>query len=88
MNDGSYILAFDSTNYAIAAEKHLIAKFNITVIPTPREITTNCGLSIKINDDDLLKIKDEVRAMKIPACLYLLGPGSKPPRSVERLMAV
>lgn len=44
-----YVITFDSTHAAIEAEKRLMKTgAKIHVIPTPRQITANCGLSIKI----------------------------------------
>jgi hypothetical protein len=49
-----YFLSFDSTNYALKAENFLKTKnCSITIMPTPREVSASCGLSIKINDGDL-----------------------------------
>jgi len=44
-----YILVFESTHKVLKAEKELLAvgiKFDI--IPTPKEITSDCGLSVRI----------------------------------------
>ena len=43
-----YCLTFDSTHYAIKTEKKLKEKnLEVSIIPTPREISASCGLSIK-----------------------------------------
>lgn len=52
-----YVIAFDSTHYAISTEKKLVAAgAPITMVPTPREISTSCGLSIRIRDEHLTKV--------------------------------
>lgn len=54
-----YIVSFNSTHHAIRSEK--ILKENdmaIAVLPTPREISASCGLSIKFSEDDLDEIKE------------------------------
>lgn len=53
------VIVFDSTHFAIFAEKTL-KNFDIKadIIPTPREISASCGLSIKFSYEDLEKIKD------------------------------
>lgn len=52
-----YVIAFDSTHHAINAEKILKGKnLDIRMIPTPREVSASCGLSIKFNDEDLEKV--------------------------------
>ena len=57
-----YVIAFESTHYAIMVEKKLKDKYNIQTIPTPREITASCGLSIMFKDENLDDIvKEEMR---------------------------
>lgn len=53
------VVTFNSTHHAISGEK--IFKDNNIVfktIPTPREITLSCGLSILFSLEDLLRVKD------------------------------
>lgn len=53
------VITFESTHHAIKGEKTLMEK-NITLktIPTPREITASCGLSIMFSLDDLENVKE------------------------------
>ncbi|WP_432662032.1 DUF3343 domain-containing protein [Wukongibacter baidiensis] len=60
-----YVIAFESTHYAIMAEKKLKGKFNIQTIPTPREITASCGLSIMFGGEILQDIKEELISQKL-----------------------
>jgi len=54
-----YVIAFDSTHHAIMGEKILREKgLDIRTIPTPREITASCGLSLKFNMDILDRINE------------------------------
>jgi hypothetical protein len=57
-----YCLTFDSTHYAIKTEKKLKENnLDVSIIPTPREISASCGLSIKFLDfqkDDICKLLD------------------------------
>lgn len=70
--DKRYVIAFDSTHHAIKAEKILKAEdLNIRVIPTPREISASCGLSIKFNEEDLNKII-EVFSVKIKENIIII----------------
>lgn len=53
------VVTFNSTHHAISGEK--IFKDNNIVfktIPTPREITLSCGLSILFSLEDLLRVKE------------------------------
>lgn len=54
--DKYYIIAFNSTNEAILSEKVILDKnINARIIPLPTEITASCGLSLRIEADDLEK---------------------------------
>ncbi|KJF25623.1 hypothetical protein TZ02_17685 [Clostridium aceticum] len=60
-----YVIVFESTHYAIAAEKLLKQKnYQFDTIPTPREITANCGLSIMFNEN-LGHIKKDIEESNI-----------------------
>ncbi|SNT00774.1 Protein of unknown function [Anaerovirgula multivorans] len=61
-----YVIVFESTHYAIAAEKVLKEKkYQFDTIPTPREITASCGLSIKFNENLLGYIKKDIEESNI-----------------------
>lgn len=48
-----YLFTFVSTAQALKAERVLkLAALEHMMIPTPREISTSCGLSIKLFPDD------------------------------------
>ncbi len=83
MINGAYILSFDSTSHAIGAEKTLETVFPLTVIPTPREITQHCGLSLKINHQSLDDILREIKSLPFPCTLYFLGAEKQKPRSLK-----
>ncbi len=59
MDEKFYVVSFDSTHHAIRAEK-LFKEHNLTVrmMPTPREITASCGLSIRFEEPDLKEVED------------------------------
>ncbi|MDY0236827.1 MAG: DUF3343 domain-containing protein [Gudongella sp.] len=53
------ILTFESTQHAIKAESDLVkAEIKTKTIPTPRDITLSCGLAIRVDLDDIDKIKE------------------------------
>lgn len=53
------ILTFEGTQHAIKAESYLIKEgIKTKTIPTPRDITLSCGLAIRIDIDDIDKIKE------------------------------
>lgn len=55
-----YVIAFDSTHYAIRTEKKLKEKLKVDMIPTPREISVSCGLSVKFKIEDLETVLNEL----------------------------
>lgn len=55
-----YVIVFDSTHHAIQTEKRLKNKFQIETIPTPREITASCGLSIKFSTVQFPEVIEEL----------------------------
>lgn len=58
MND-YYVAVFDSTHYALRFEKIIRdSGFKINIMPVPREITASCGISAKLEADEIEKIKE------------------------------
>jgi len=53
------VVTFESTHHAINGEK-IFKENNISfkTVPTPREITLSCGLSIRFKLEDLDRVKD------------------------------
>ncbi|MGI6359205.1 MAG: DUF3343 domain-containing protein [Bacillota bacterium] len=48
------LIVFDSTHYALQAEQALqSAGMSLDTIPTPREITASCGLSVSLPEQQL-----------------------------------
>ena len=59
-----YIISFNSTHQAIKCDK-IFGKNEIdyTVLPTPREITQSCGISIKFSIENIDNIKETTLIM-------------------------
>lgn len=52
------LLALESTNVVMKLEKELLEKgLEVRVIPVPKEVTANCGLSIKFNLEDIEAVR-------------------------------
>ena len=84
--EGFYILAFNSTSHSIQTEKKAKGLFQITVIPTPRELSNDCGLAIKFLDSNIAAIKNFHESLTIPADLYFLsGEKINGKRKVEKI---
>jgi len=61
INQQFYVIVFESTHYAISAEKLFKNNgYKFDVIPTPREITHSCGLSIRFTVETLEDIKRQI----------------------------
>jgi hypothetical protein len=55
----SYLIAFDSTQQALRTEMLLeFADIEIDILPTPKEITAGCALSISFPDADLARVRE------------------------------
>ncbi len=58
------LLTFDSVNYTMMTESALEEKgYSIKTIPTPREISRSCGLSIMMNKEyleDMVNLKKQL----------------------------
>lgn len=53
------MLTFESVNHTMMTESKLKSDgFEIKTIPTPREISNSCGLTIRMSMDDLDKVRD------------------------------
>jgi len=57
--DNYIVIIFESTHLAIKTEK-LLSGLDIDMIPTPRQLNANCGISIKADISLLSSIKDKM----------------------------
>jgi len=61
-----YVVTFQSTHHAIKGEKYFKeSNLAIKTIPTPREITASCGLSIKFSMEDIKTIEEIIKAQDL-----------------------
>ena len=59
------LLTFESVHHTMKTETYLEAKgYDFKTIPTPREITTSCGLAIMLSMDQLESV--QVLKEKLP----------------------
>lgn len=60
------LITFESANYAMQTEAYLKSVgIKLQIMPTPREITLSCGLSIKTPMDNYQKLKEIIDLKKI-----------------------
>lgn len=54
-----YIVSFNSTHHAIRSDKLFgESKIKSTTLPTPREITASCGISIRFLYNEIENVKE------------------------------
>jgi len=72
---GDYcVFTFSTTSYALKAEKELKnAEAEFIIMPTLREISSSCGLSVKIHPDNREKTREILAARDVPfEAVYLV----------------
>jgi len=61
-----YIITFENTHGAISGESTLKEnKITVVVMPTPTYITKSCGISLKVKEEDIEKIKTLIKEEKL-----------------------
>ena len=82
-----YIVSFNSTHHAIRTEK-ILNDNNIrcTTLPTPREITASCGISIRFLFEDIENVKNLVESSEVDyKGIYKIQRLSDGKKSVEQI---
>jgi hypothetical protein len=53
------VVLFHTTSSAMQAQKVLISKgYGVTLIPTPRQFSSDCGISIRFNWQEQAEVKE------------------------------
>ena len=61
-----YIVAFNSTHHAIRTDKLLNEKnLKVTTLPTPREISSSCGISVRFLKEDMNVVVESLEENEI-----------------------
>ena len=82
------VVTFKSTHYTIQAEE-VFKENNISfkTIPTPREITVSCGLSILFTLEDLPQTRELIdKGELIIDSLYKYTKGGNPGAQIEKII--
>ena len=66
-------MAFNSTSHSIQTFKQAKDRFKVVTMPTPREITNDCGLAIKFPESKLEEIMAFFSTLTIPCDLYSMS---------------
>lgn len=68
--DCYFLFAFDSTHAALAAQKCLKQQVHFVVMPTLREITASCGISLRVAQEEMELALAELAKTQLPFRLY------------------
>lgn len=80
------IITFQSTNFALQAESFFKSQsIKHQIIPTPREITLSCGISVKMDIEMLDKVKSAVLAGSITPKKIFQMKGNVGSRQLEEI---
>ena len=67
-----YMLSFRNTHYAILAEKQLKNNMPLSVMPTLREVSQSCGISLRIEEEHLPLLLHALQKISVPPEAYTL----------------
>lgn len=70
MTQEYYVIVFSSTHTAIAAQKYLSSFIKVVIMPTLREISDSCGISIRIIPEDFNKVSLLMKEWKMDENMY------------------
>ena len=65
-----YLITFSSTHAAIAAQKYIEGKINFHVMPTLREISSSCGISLKVESAPYEIIREHMEHFPMGEDMY------------------
>ena len=83
------LLAFQSTHAAMEAQRALSPQVPVTVMPTLRQITAACGISLRVEEGDWRGLAAALEAGAVPEGdyqLYQVQGGAARPCTWEELM--
>lgn len=66
------LIVFNSTHAAMAAEKALKDRFAISIMPTLREISQSCGISVRFDPADYEAVKSYLPSSPVPEGSYTI----------------
>ena len=72
MMSAYYLLVFDSTHAALTAERGLASHIPVRVMPTLRQISASCGISLRIGAEDGPTLEQLLREGAVPPGEYRL----------------
>ena len=80
------VITFQSTNFAMQAEAYFKSQgIKHQIIPTPREITLSCGISIRLDMEMFEMVKEAVNCGSITSKKLYSMKGSAGSRRLEEI---
>jgi len=73
INDGFYVMTFHSVNHGIQTETKAKELFELTMIPTPRELANDCGIAIRLGNCEYTTLEAFYMTLTVPANVYFLS---------------
>ncbi|MBC3804658.1 DUF3343 domain-containing protein [Acetobacterium fimetarium] len=67
-----YVITFANTHSAISTQSHLETCAKITIMPTLREISAGCGISIRFAPEELDHVLAGLKTWNLAAEMYQL----------------
>lgn len=67
-----YVIAFENTHSAMQAQKLLKPHYSITVIPTLREVSQSCGISVMLPEMEESQAVAAAQSLGLASGLYQL----------------
>lgn len=61
--DRYYMLSFDSTHAALSAQRYFDGRLHISVMPTLRAVQAGCGISLRVEEEDVEALKSLLPAL-------------------------
>lgn len=72
-----YMLSFRNTHYAMLTETQLKNAVPLSVMPTLREVTQSCGISLRIEEEHLPLLFQALQKINVPPEVYTLYHADK-----------
>ncbi len=68
------VVLFHTTSSALRAEKILIkAGLRVKLIPTPRELSSDCGMALRFEFSEQIEVKQQLAAAGIEMAIHPLS---------------
>lgn len=67
-----YVITFANTHSAMITQSHLDSCAKVTIMPTLREISAGCGISIRFTPEELVSVRAGLKTCPLDSGMYQL----------------